>query len=147
MTKQDFHLLSLIYNREVDKLAYFLVDVSNVKRLRRRALRLGGWKLLNPLEKGILNTVVNVLTRVKSKLLLNVITQIIVKIADYLLSNFEKTLLRNYYRLKELLSNGFQSNYNPYLSGLSLDDEYLYNHAWRLTIAEYSGMDCTPLIQ
>ncbi len=144
MTKQDFHLLSLIYNREVDKLAYFLADVSNVKRLRRRALRLGGWKLLNPLEKGILNTVVNVLTRVKSKLLLNVITQIIVKIADYLLSNFEKTLLRNYYRLKQLMNEGISLlNFN--LTRLSQDDEYLYNHAWRLTIAEYSGMDCPPL--
>lgn len=145
MTKADFHLLSLIYTRDVGKLEYFLADVSNVKRLRRRALRLGGWKLLNPLEKGILNTVVNVLTRVKSSLLLKVITEIIMKIADYLLSNFEKTLLRNYYMLKEMLQKGAETLHNP-ISKLFQDEEYLFNQAWRLAVAERAGMDCRPIV-
>ncbi len=145
MNIKDFHLLSLIYTRDVSRLEYFLADVSNVKRLRRRALRLGGWKLLNPLEKGILNTVVNVLTKVRSKLLLNVVTQIIMKMADYLLSNFEKTLLKNYYSLKEMLNNSLITNLNPYIISLASSEEYLFNQAWRLTVAEYAGMDCTPL--
>ena len=139
MNAGKFHLLSLIYTRDAAKLEYFLADVSNLERLRRRALRLGGWKLLDPLEKGILNTVCRILNRIRSRLLLDVIIRIIVKISDYLLSRFEKNLIENYYRLKELLNSG-KLSINRASSNIDIQ-EYLLTQAWRLAVSQEIGMD------
>ena len=144
MNIENFHLLSLIYTRDVTNLEYFLADVQNVKRLKRRALRLGGWKLLDSLERGILSTVCNVLTTVRSELLRKVLVRIVVKISDYLMDRFEKTLIENYLKLKELISTKMIPKLATTINKLT-DEEYLINQAWQLTVSASVGMDCPPL--
>jgi hypothetical protein len=136
MNSHSFRLLSLIYSGDESELADFLADVNNVKRLRARALRLGGWRLLSYLERGIINTTVRVLTRVKSSRLLNTLVRIFMKILPHLLTRFESRLLENIRKVEELLSRLGEED--SYLQRLSWDMDYIFNEAWKMTVAEES---------
>jgi hypothetical protein len=138
MNPYNFHLLSLIYSRDYDALKNFLADVNNLRRLRTRALRLGGWRLLNHLEKGIINATVGVLTRVRSRRLLDTLVRIFMKILPNLLSRFEARLLENLEKVKSLLGRLGEEHRDLYLQRLSRNIEYLLSEAWKMTVAEES---------
>ena len=135
----NFRLLSLIYHPNEQKLANFLADVQNINKLRIRALRLGGWKHLNPVERGIVSTTVRVLTRVKSKLLLNTLVKIFMKIIPYLLTRFEQRFMQNLEALKDYFNKVAEEVRDIYLHRLKHNLDYLITTAWKHTIAEYTG--------
>lgn len=139
MRKFNFRLLSLIYCPDERELADFLADVQNVNKLRVRALRLGGWKHLNIVERGIISTTVRVLTRVRSRFLLNALVKIFMKILPYLLTSFEQRFIRNFEALKDHLSKVAEETRNIYIHRLARNVEYLVCEAWKHTVAEGTG--------
>lgn len=140
MRKLNFRLLSLIYRSDEQELANFLADVRNINRLRVRALRLGGWRHLNPVERGIVSTTVRVLTRIRSRLLLETLVKIFMKIIPHLLTGFEKRLMENLETLKECFSRVAEEARDIYLHRLRNNIDYLITEAWKQTVAEYTGM-------
>ena len=136
MRSRYLHLLSLIYTGKSSELYTFLADVENVKRLRGRALRLGGWRYLNDLERSIINLTVRTLTRVRSRLLLDSLVRIFMKILPHLLSGFERRLMENMERIRETLGRLGEEARDLLLKKLSRSQEYLYTEALKLTIAE-----------
>ena len=139
MKHLNFRLLSLIYNRDEQGLMNFLADVQNINKLRIRALRLGGWRHLNNVERGIVSTTVRVLTRVRSKILLNTLVKIFMKIIPHLLTRFEQRFMQNLEYLKEQLNKVASEVRDIYVHRLRNNLEYLICEAWKQTIAEYTG--------
>lgn len=139
MRSFSLHLLSLIYTRDEEGLANFLADVKNVNKLRIRALRLGGWRYLSPIERGIIYTVVRSLTRIRSSLLLNTLVKIFMKILPYLLTRFERKFMENLDALKESLDRALDEVRDLYLHRLRSNIDYLLTQAWKYTVAEYTG--------
>ena len=139
MNRLNFHLLCLIYHGDESGLADFLADVQNVNKLRIRALRHGGWRHLNNIERGIVSTTVRVLTRVRSRLLLNTLVKIFMKILSFLLSRFERRLMENLEFLIECLKKASGELRSIYIHRLLTNMEYIFWEAWKQTVAESTG--------
>jgi len=139
MNRFNFHLLCLIYRGDKTELANFLADVQNINKLRTRALRHGGWRYLNNIERGIVSTTVRVLTRVRSKILLETLVKIFMKILPLLLSRFEQRLMENLEFLKECLKKASSDIKSIYVHRLRNNMEYIFWEAWKQTVAESTG--------
>jgi len=139
MRTLNIRLLSLLYHPDEQELANFLADVQNINKLRIRALRLGGWRHLNSVERGIVSTTVRVLTRIKSKLLLATLVKIFMKIIPHLLSKFEQRFMQNFETLKEHFNKVAEEVRDIYVHRLRCNLDYLITEAWKHTIAEYTG--------
>ena len=126
------HALRLIEAGDFQQLEYFLSDVQNIRKLWRRALRLGAWRRLSKIKWGIITLVANTLERIKSKILLKSILDAFIELIPNLLSRIESRIYEVSKELKNILSNIKLSISIPV-------EEYIFTHSIKQVTVEYIG--------
>lgn len=99
------HALRLIQAGDYKQLEYLLSNVQNLKKIWRRALRLGAWRKISPLKWGLITLVANTLQQIKSRILLNSILETIQDLIPNLLLKTEKKILETSEKIMETLKN------------------------------------------
>jgi len=126
------HALRLIEARDYQQLEYFLSDVQNIRKLWRRALRLGAWRRLSKIKWGIITLVANTLERIRSKILLKSILDAFIELIPNLLTRIESRIYEISKELKNILGNIKLSISIPV-------EEYIFTHSIKQVTVEYIG--------
>jgi len=126
------HALRLIEAGDFQQLEYFLSDVQNIRKLWRRALRLGAWRRLSKIKWGIITLVANTLERIKSKILLKSILDAFIELIPNLLTRIESRIYEVSKELKNILGNIKLSISIPV-------EEYIFTHSIKQVTVEYIG--------
>jgi|GEM_PF-2216338 len=126
------HALRLIEARDYQQLEYFLSDVQNIRKLWRRALRLGVWRRLSKIKWGIITLVANTLERIRSKILLKSILDAFTELIPNLLTRIESRIYEISKELKNILGNIKLSISIPV-------EEYIFTHSIKQVTVEYIG--------
>ncbi|RLG58880.1 hypothetical protein DRN87_06240 [Candidatus Geothermarchaeota archaeon] len=126
------HALRLIEARDYQQLEYFLSDVQNIRKLWRRALRLGAWRRLSKIKWGIITLVANTLERIRSKILLKSILDAFIELIPNLLTRIESRIYEISKGLKNILGNIKLSISIPV-------EEYIFTHSIKQVTVEYIG--------
>jgi hypothetical protein len=99
------HALQLIEAGDYKQLEYFLSNVQNIKRLWRRALRLGAWRRISRIKWGLITIVANTLEKIRSKTLLKSIIEAFEALVPNLLMRMEMKILEASKEMMSLIRN------------------------------------------
>jgi len=124
------HALSLIEARDYKQLEYFLSDVRNIRRLWRRALRLGAWRKISRLKWSLITLVANTLEKIRSRILLKSIIDAMIALAPNLLRNIEKKILETSREIINILRN---------INITTSLEEYIFMQSIKQVTIEYIG--------
>ena len=126
------HALSLIESGDYKQLEYFLSNVQNIKKLWRRALRLGAWRNIPRIKWGLITLVANTLERVRSRILLNSILEAMESLIPNLLTRMERKIIETSKEILNLIKS------KPLDIAIPLE-EYIYTHTIKQITIEYIG--------
>jgi len=133
------HTLSLIEDGNIKRLANLVADVQNLKKFYRRALRLGVWRMIDIVRWRILETTIKTLMRVRSRILLNSLIQIIIELTPNLLTRFENRLLTLMKNISLYLHQYAEKTKDSLIKKLAEDKEYLFTQAIKQYTSEKIG--------
>ena len=126
------HALRLIEARDYKQLEYFLSNVQNIKRLWRRALRVGAWRKISQLKWSLITLVANTLQRIRSRILLKSILEAMQELIPSLLTRVEEKILETSERIMDIIRN---TNINVEIPL----EEYIFIQSIKQVTTEYLG--------
>ena len=134
MSNIVLHALHLLRTGDTKQLEYFLSNVQNIRKLWRRALRLGAWRRVSQLKWSIITLVSNTLERIRSSTLLHSIVEAFKELIPSLLTRIESRVYEVSMELKNILSNTRLSISIPV-------DEYIFTHTIKQVTIDYPTSD------